>query len=179
MSRMTHVFHCETLVSFVCRARHCFAHGCFRSPSFVCDALRKDEEEIRTMPYRATGVDRDSYITGVRAGGGGPALHDVHARRDNLPDNVFAYLKEKVAREQYEANTNEEARARNTIMNSTVGGGKRIAGGSTGDWEALGRQLDRLHSVSERHQAIKDLYGGEWAKWESLLAAKGLAISKE
>lgn len=131
------------------------------------------------MPYRPTGCDRDCYISGVRPGGGGPALHNPNARRDNLPDNVFGYLKERVAREQYEANAAEEARARNTIMNSTGKGGKRIAGGSTGDWEALGQQLDRMSSVSERHDALKKLYQSEWQQWESALASKGLALTRD
>lgn len=131
------------------------------------------------MTYRPTGCDRDSYISGVRPGGGGPALHNVYARRDTLPDNVFGYLKEKVTREQYEANTAEELRMRNTILNSTGAGGKRIAGGATGDWEALGQQLDRMGSVSQRHESLKSLYEREWSTWEQELASRGLAISKE
>jgi hypothetical protein len=143
-------------------------------------ALHKaNKTRLTAMTYRPTGCDRDSYISGVRAGGGGPALHNPHARRDNLPDNVFGYLKERVAREQFEANAVEEARARNTIMNSTGKGGKRIAGGSTGDWEALGQQLDRMASVSERHEALKKLYQSEWSAWENALAIKGLAIGRE
>mmetsp|Transcript_80635 Transcript_80635/g.94068 ORF Transcript_80635/g.94068 Transcript_80635/m.94068 type:complete len:135 (+) Transcript_80635:42-446(+) len=132
------------------------------------------------MPtYRPTGCDRDCYISGVRPGGGGPALHDVYCRRDTLPDNVFGYLKDKVAREQYEANTNEELRMRNTIMNSTGRGGKKISGGSTGDWETLGKQLERMGSVSNRHEALKVLYEDEWSTWEQQLSSRGLAIRRE
>lgn len=126
--------------------------------------------------YRPTGCDRDSYISGVRRGGGGAALHDVNARRDNLPDNVFAYLKESVAREAFESGSAEEARIRHTVMNASGKGGKRIAGGATGDWESLGNKLTAMESVGRRHTALSQLYAAEMADWSAQLAMKGLAI---
>jgi hypothetical protein len=127
------------------------------------------------MVYFPTGCDRDSYIAGVRPGGGAHAPHNVAARRDNLPDNVFAYLKEKVTFEQFEANRVEEARLRNKVMNSTGRGGKRIPQDTGNGME----ELELTESSIRRHLALRELYMNEAQQWEGKLNAKGLCISKE
>ena len=128
------------------------------------------------MPYRATGQDRDSYITGRRAPGAAGATHNVYARRDNLPDNVFNYLKEQVAREHYEAYIQENDRANNQLA---VGkrGRRILQGGETAE-QAEVKQLERTELQAIRHVRLRELYEAEVAQWEEELAAKGMALDR-
>ena len=127
------------------------------------------------MPYRATGQDRDSYITGRRAPGAVSAV-DVNARRDTLPDNVFNYLKEQAAREQYEAYIYSNQRANNQLQ-SGKRGRRILQGGETAE-QAEEKQLARTERAAIRHVMLKELYDAEFAGWETELNAKGLAIER-
>jgi hypothetical protein len=127
--------------------------------------------------YQSTGCDRDSYISGVRPGGlHAHAPHDVSARRDTLPDNVFQYLKEQVTREQYDADRHEEARAA-LVINAGAKAGKRIAVG--GDVALEMKSLEATQLLTSRHLDIKALYEREMASWSAQLAQRGLALSKD
>eukprot|EP00744_Colponema_vietnamica_P011973 GILI01016818.1.p1 GENE.GILI01016818.1~~GILI01016818.1.p1 ORF type:complete len:129 (-),score=29.72 GILI01016818.1:89-475(-) len=127
------------------------------------------------MPYIPTGTDRDSYISGIRRGNGRSALHDVNARRDNLPDNVFRYLKEQVDKERFEAYAAAERRSKNQIDASK---GRRIAPPQDGISIDEATKLSEADEISIRHAKLKELYSHEMGMWESELAAKGLAIAK-
>ena len=127
--------------------------------------------------YQSTGADRDSYISGVRPGGiHAHAPHDVNARRDTLPDNVFQYLKEQVTREQYDADRHAEARAA-LVINASAKAGKRIA--VCGDVASEMKSLSSAQSLATRHLEIKALYEQEMAQWSAQLAQRGLALSKD
>lgn len=126
------------------------------------------------MTYRASGTGRDSYIAGA---GARPTkvTHDVNARRDNLPDNVFQYLKDQVAREQYEAFVYEQQQAKYAALAGQGTGGKRIVPSDAGVAEEVSSFL-AVKQAAERHQNIARLYAEEWAQWEAELAARGLAV---
>jgi hypothetical protein len=126
------------------------------------------------MAYRSSGTGRDSYIAGAGARPG-RALHDVNARRDNLPDNVFQYLKDQVAREQYEGFVYEQQKANYAAMATAGRGGKRIVASDAGVADEVQRFVD-VKKAAERHARIGALYQHEWAQWEAELAQRGLAI---
>lgn len=127
------------------------------------------------MTYRSTGCDRDSYISGAARGGRGQfVFHDVNSRRDNLPNNVFQYLKDQVAREQYEAYIYQNQKANNQI--DTTGKGRRIQGGD--DVAKEQQFMEKVELNTERHMKLKQLYANEMRKWETELHARGLALEK-
>ena len=124
------------------------------------------------MTYRATGTDRDSYIAGRRHAPNN--VHDINARRDNLPENVFRYLQEQVSREQFEVYTYENQRAANQLQ---VGKrGRRILHDNGVEHEDS--ILSQVEMQAQRHQQLVALYAKEAALWEEELAAKGYAIEK-
>ncbi|EAN77740.1 uncharacterized protein TEOVI_000396400 [Trypanosoma equiperdum] len=128
------------------------------------------------MRYYPTGLDRDSHISGVRPGGGAPVSHDVNKRRDNLPDHVFASIREEVLMEERMRHVNAEARARAQLIQASGTHGKRMAGGSVGDDR---RELERVSSaeaVNARHRALLELYSLEMEGWKEELAERGLSI---
>lgn len=132
------------------------------------------------MPYYATGESRDSYITGVRPGNRYGAPHDVEKRRDNLPDNVFNYIKDGVQREQRQQRTEEDARARTRLEMFARAprprGGQ--AGGASRDATPQMSQVERESENRERHAALAELYARERAEWEEELGARGLATQR-
>lgn len=129
------------------------------------------------MPrYIPTGVDRDSYISGIRRGNGRSVVHDVGARRDTLPDNVFRYLKEQAEKERFESYAVEERRSRNQI---DVSKGRRIAPPQDGMTVEEASRLSEADEVNARHAQLRELYAHEMALWEDELAAKGLAIARK
>lgn len=127
------------------------------------------------MTYRPTGSGRDAYIAGRSRAVYVP--HDINARRDNLPDNVFQYLKEQHDREKFQAYTYEQAAA-NARSSAQLGqgSGKRIAGQQTAEEETS--KLLAQDRAATRHSRLKQLYAVELAVWEAELEAKGLAIEK-
>lgn len=129
------------------------------------------------MAYRSSGTGRDSYIAGA---GARPnrTPHDVNARRDNLPDNVFQYLKEQVAREQYEGFVYEQQKAKYAAMAGQGRGGKRIVASDAGVAEEVER-FENVKRAAERHGRLRELYSAEWSQWESELAQRGLAVDKK
>ena len=126
------------------------------------------------MAYRSSGTGRDSYIAGAGARPGRQP-HDVNARRDNLPDNVFQYLKDQVAREQYEGFVYEQERAKYAAMAGAGRGGKRIVASDAGVAEEA-QSFEDVKRAAERHARLGALYQAEWHAWEQELAARGLAI---
>lgn len=127
------------------------------------------------MTYRRTGVDRDSYISG-RTAGQHPGGHDINARRDNLPPNVFQYLKEQVAREHYESYIYQNQRANNQLAVGKAG--RRILLGGESAEQAEERALAHVKHRAERHQELRQLYAVEAAQWAEELRAKGLALER-
>jgi hypothetical protein len=127
------------------------------------------------MPYRPSGLDRDSYITGVRTGNGRSAIHDVNARRDNLPDNVFRYLKEQVDKERFDSFAAEERRGKNQIGASK---GRRIVPPRDGMSVVEAERLTVQEEVDRKHYELKALYEHERRQWEKELAERGIALEK-
>ncbi|KPA73582.1 hypothetical protein ABB37_09714 [Leptomonas pyrrhocoris] len=137
------------------------------------------------MPYHATGESRDSYITGVRPGCRYGAAHDVEKRRDNLPDNVFSYIKEGAQWEQRQQRIDEEARARTRLemfARPPKARGGAAAGSSSGSPQATAssqvRRLEQESANRERHAALTELYARERQEWEEKLGNRGLAIQR-
>jgi hypothetical protein len=128
------------------------------------------------MPYRATGQDRDSYITGRRAPGASSVGANINARRDTLPENVFNYLKDQVAREQYEYYIYQNQKANNQLANGKRG--RRILQGGETAEQAEEKQLARTEHATFRHVLLKELYDAELGQWEAELNAKGLALER-
>lgn len=140
------------------------------------------------MPYHATGESRDSYITGVRPGGRYGVLHDVEKRRDNLPDNVFFFIKDGVQREERMRCNEEEARARIRLemfekkpprstgdaASSSLGG---IGGGVAAQSAAMSK-LERETQTRERREALLALYQHDREEWQSILNVRGLAAKR-
>ena len=128
------------------------------------------------MSHRtAMGTGRDSYIRLGRPGWK-PAVHNINERRDNLPDNVFSYLKEKAEKEQFEWISQQERqeRVRAELLTATKSG-KRIVPADDGlAEEASGLEAMRVSAV--RHEQLKALYMREMQQWSAELAAKGFAI---
>jgi hypothetical protein len=129
------------------------------------------------MTYRSSGTGRDSYIAGAGARPG-RTPHDVNARRDNLPDNVFQYLKDQVAREQYEGFVYEQQKAKYAAMAGDGRGGKRIVASDDGQAEEVQQFLD-VKRAAERHGHLGELYQREWAQWMAELAQRGLAVDPQ
>lgn len=130
------------------------------------------------MPYYATGQDRDSYISGVRPCGKYGGLHDVNQRRDNLPDNVFGYIRDGVLREERLRLTELEARSRTRTEMIIGNGGKKMAGGAAGDERKAVQALEERAQIEARHEALLALYTAERASWDAQLAAKGQVVMK-
>ncbi|KPI85428.1 hypothetical protein ABL78_5518 [Leptomonas seymouri] len=143
------------------------------------------------MPYYASGESRDSYITGVRPGCRYGAPHDVEKRRDNLPDNVFNYVKEGVLREQRQQRIDEDVRARTRlemfarpphIRGGAAGHANSCSsGGSSGhpaDAASQMSQLERESETRERHAALMELYERERQEWEEKLGVRGLTAQR-
>ena len=127
------------------------------------------------MPYRPSGCDRDSYISGVGVKVSS-AFHNVDARRDNLPDNVFHYLKEQVAREQFQSFAAQEERARVQMAAGSMG--KRMAVGSGEETIAEMKDLGGAEKRARRHAQLKQLYYEEMRAWETELNVRGIGIEK-
>ncbi|CCW69770.1 unnamed protein product [Phytomonas sp. Hart1] len=126
--------------------------------------------------YFPNGVDRDSYISGVRPQGKFGAAHDVYKRRDNLPDNVFNSIRDEVLREE-RLRLNEEGvlvRARLTIANGK--GGKKMLDGDKGNRQGLVDAMEQITQNECRHQALKNLYKQDREEWTTLLASRGLSF---
>nr|CAJ2466450.1 unnamed protein product [Leishmania braziliensis] len=138
------------------------------------------------MRYYASGESRESYITGIRPGGRYGTVHDVEKRRDNLPENVFHYIKEGVQREECLRRNEEEARARIRLeMFSKKPGQHRgnvatIAAESGGDAEQSEAmsQLERETQTRERRAALQELYQRDRREWEVRLGSRGLATQR-
>lgn len=121
--------------------------------------------------YRPSGTGRDAYIAGrARATF---VQHDINARRDNLPDNVFQYMRDQWAREKYEAYVYETQTA-NARASNGLSGGKRIAG------QQAARDEDHVLMTEDRalvrHLRLKALYDAEMQSWKAELSARGLCI---
>ncbi|KAK7195255.1 hypothetical protein NESM_000451000 [Novymonas esmeraldas] len=148
------------------------------------------------MPYVATGESRDSYITGVRPGGRYGVLHDVEKRRDNLPENVFHFIKDGVQRDERMRRNEEESRARTRLeMFAKVpgqhrggtrlsgNGGGADAGGGSGvggatEQSAAMQKLELETQTRERRAALLELYQRDREEWELDLGARGLATRR-
>ncbi|CAD2222983.1 hypothetical protein AGDE_00471 [Angomonas deanei] len=128
--------------------------------------------------YRPTGLDRDSYISGVRPTGAYGAPHDVDARRDNLPDNVFNYVASGVQREDRLREIEQDRRARIRLDIETGKGGKRMANSGGSHVAQTSEQLAAIADTQDRHAALLDLYQQEAAAWDDLLAQRGLATKR-
>nr|CCC93501.1 conserved hypothetical protein [Trypanosoma congolense IL3000] len=127
------------------------------------------------MRYFSSGVDRDSYASGVRPGGQQPMMHDVSKRRDNLPDNVFAYIRDQVLMEERVRMVNEDLRARARLVQASGAHGKRIAGGFAGDERRELQRVADAESTNARHRALLELYTLDMERWRSELAQRGLS----
>ncbi|CAC9438734.1 conserved hypothetical protein [Leishmania infantum JPCM5] len=138
------------------------------------------------MPYYPSGESRESYITGIRPGGRYGAVHDVEKRRDNLPDNVFHYIKEAVQREERLRCNEEEERARIRLKmfakkpgQHRGNGATLAAGGSGGAEQSVAiSQLECETLTRERRTALQELYQRERKEWEIQLGARGLATHR-
>ena len=136
------------------------------------------------MPYYATGENRDSYITGIRPGSRYGAAHDVEKRRDNLPDNVFHYIKEGVQRELRQQRIEEYTRARTRLDMFARPPKTRTANNANSDSGAAAEaapqvsQLEQESDNRERHAALRELYARERQEWEEQLGARGLATQR-
>jgi hypothetical protein len=135
------------------------------------------------MPYYATGENRDSYITGIRPGCRYGVPHDVEKRRDNLPDNVFSYIKEGVQREQRQRRIEEEGRARMRLemfarVPKARGREAGMASSSSGGVAAQMGQLEREAENRQRHAALSELYERERQQWAEQLGSRGLATTR-
>ncbi|KAG5508291.1 hypothetical protein JIQ42_08213 [Leishmania sp. Namibia] len=138
------------------------------------------------MRYYASGESRESYITGIRPGGRYGAVHDVEKRRDNLPENVFHYIKEGVQREERLRQNEEEARARIRLemfakkpaQRRGSGAAKEAEGGGVAEQSAAMSQLERETQTRERRAALQELYRRDREDWETQLGARGLATRR-
>lgn len=131
------------------------------------------------MPYWPTGQDRDSYISGVRPGASKwGAVHDVNARRDNLPDNVFSYISEGVAREERLRQVEQDKIAVTRMQIANGKGGKKMPGARAVDANAAMNDMEQLSILNDRHEALVALYAQERAQWEQMLSSKGLAMTR-
>ncbi|KAG5487691.1 hypothetical protein LSCM1_08054 [Leishmania martiniquensis] len=138
------------------------------------------------MRYYASGESRESYVTGVRPGGRYGAMHDVEKRRDNLPENVFHYIKEGVQREERLRQNEEEARARIHLEMFARKPGQRrgsvcavdTESGSVAEQSAAMSQLERETQTRERRAALQELYRRDREDWEAQLGARGLATRR-
>lgn len=128
------------------------------------------------MPFYASGEGRESYITGVRPSGPYGEFHDVEKRRDNLPTNVFSYIKEGVIREERMRLVAEE-RGHQARMEMIYGRcSKKMAGGTAGDELREIKKMEEADQMQKRHEGLQKLYTQEKEEWEQLLARKGLAL---
>lgn len=124
------------------------------------------------------GSGRDSYLLGKQR----PSAyrpHDINARRDQLPDNVFNYLKEQADREHFEHYVYETQKARVLAAVGAGKGGKKI--NSTSADTAAGAvdessQLASEQRMVQRHLRVKELYGAEKKQWDNELRKRGLAL---
>jgi hypothetical protein len=121
------------------------------------------------------GVGRDSYLRqGVRPADYHP--HDVNARRDNLPDNVFNYLKAQAAREEFAHYVHETQKARALAVMTSGHGGKKMQTGDTGAARVEQAVLGAQVRMAERAKCLRELYTAERAQWDSELRDRGLAL---
>ncbi|RNF01416.1 hypothetical protein TraAM80_06979 [Trypanosoma rangeli] len=128
------------------------------------------------MPYIPTGKDRDSYISGVRPGCKFGAMHDVSKRRDNLPEHVFAPIRDQVIQEERLRLVDEEARANVRLQLFSGKKGKRMAGGADGDERQELERVENVESVRARHRALLELYSVEREQWRMELEKRGLTM---
>ncbi|ORC93307.1 uncharacterized protein TM35_000011840 [Trypanosoma theileri] len=128
------------------------------------------------MPYYPTGKDRDSYISGIRPGCRFGALHDVNKRRDNLPEHVFATIRDQVINEERVRLVDEESRALVRLQLASGQHGKRMAGGATGDEQREMKRMENIESISARYRALLELYSQEMEQWKAELALRGLTV---
>ncbi|CCW64024.1 unnamed protein product [Phytomonas sp. EM1] len=126
--------------------------------------------------YFPTGVDRDSYISGVRPQGRYGAPHDVNKRRDNLPDHIFNSIRDEVIREERLRLNEEETLARSRLTLTSGKGGKKMFGDNSGNEQSVVDSMELVAQKEWRHQALKCLYDREREEWERLLASHGLAF---
>lgn len=131
-----------------------------------------------TTRYYPTGLDRDSYISGVRPSGKYGAAHDVNQRRDNLPDNVFNYVKDSVIREERMRLDEEEARAQVRLENASGKGGKRMINNTPAERQANAEAMEAETEAQERNEALKALYAEELATWETMLRERGVSTQR-
>ena len=131
------------------------------------------------------GSGRDSYLLGKQR----PSAyrpHDINARRDQLPDNVFNYLKEQADREHFEHYVYETRKARVLAEVGSGKGGKKINNESSTMGELLGgsgaapsdetSKLGAEQRMVERHLRVKELYAAEKKQWDHELRQRGLAL---
>lgn len=128
------------------------------------------------MIYRPTGECRESYLTGIRPSGPFGEYHDVKKRRDNLPDNVFAYVRDGVEREELFRIAAQERRLGSRMMYMSGTSGKKMAGGTTGDEQREFKRMKELDEVQKRHNELKLLYSNEMKMWQAELSDLGLGI---
>lgn len=128
------------------------------------------------MPYYPTGDGRESYITGIRPSGRFGEYHDVDQRRDNLPSNVFSYIKGSVAREERMRLAEEEKRYAGHMKYIYGTTGKKMAGGTSGDELREIKKMEEMDQMQRRHGALLKLYADEKEQWERELGEKGLAL---
>jgi hypothetical protein len=120
------------------------------------------------------GSGRDSYLQGKQR----PSAyrpHDINARRDQLPDNVFNYLKEQADREHFEHYVYETQKARVLAIVGSGRGGKRIQTSDAGAADEAAR-LAAEQRMAERHMKVKLLYDAERRAWDAELRQRGLAL---
>ncbi|KAG8347115.1 hypothetical protein TRVL_02061 [Trypanosoma vivax] len=141
-----------------------------------CVWPERNSESIPGMRYYPSGVERDSYISGVRPGKKFGVTHDVNKRRDNLPAHIFNNLREAVLQEERLRLVEEEERARAQILQFSSKHGKRMAGGSSGDARRELQRVSAFEMVNARHRALLELYSLEMEQWMGELAQRGLSV---
>ena len=120
------------------------------------------------------GSGRDSYLLGKQR----PSAyrpHDINTRRDQLPDNVFNYLKEQADREHFQHYVYETQKARVLAIVGSGRGGKKIHTNDAGVAEE-GSQLYAAQQMVQRHMQVKQLYEAERRQWDAELRQRGLAM---
>lgn len=124
------------------------------------------------------GSGRDSYLLGKQR----PSAyrpHDINARRDQLPDNVFNYLKEQADREHFEHYVYETQKARVLAVVGNGRGGKKINASSADAAAGAVDETSQLASeqrMVQRHLRVKELYATERKQWDNELRQRGLAL---
>lgn len=128
------------------------------------------------MPkYFPSGDGRESYILNIRPGAPFAEFHDVTKRRDNLPLNVFEYLKEGVFLEEQKKTDDKHRRIAARVEYLSGPKGKKMSGGAAGDAIRQVKEMEEVDRTQFRHRQLRKLYSAEREDLEKELAERGLA----